>query len=269
MPEQRTAHEVVTSGAAGLDRLAPQWWRRSDLDAVAAGDLTAVTPNAGDMPAWLRDKLPSLGLVEQHGGPTAAQLAKKWATRIANRRANRARCDGCGQEFAYAFTPDGHSVRLDPHPGPSGPNSVVLDGDVDDRPTVVLDIPPGDLRDRHDRHTCPEMPRAAAQLLDTARAAGWRLLAVTHHDHDSNDHPYLKVQVAHPNPPAHPNASGPCHCCAIWAYEVTWHTRGTGTYRLFGRVLARVPGQPAPHDGPSIRAIRTLIEANPAKGQHQ
>ncbi|MCX5070876.1 hypothetical protein OOJ91_34070 [Micromonospora lupini] len=267
MPDQRTAHEAVASGATGLDRLAPQWWRHTDLDAVTAGDLTAVTPNAAAMPDFLRDKLPSLGLVELPGGPTAHQLAKEWATRIANRRANRARCTGCGQEFAYAVTPDGHPVRIDPHPGTSGPNSVVLDGDVDDRPTVVLDIPPGDPRDRHDRHTCPEMPRAAAQLLDTARAAGWRLLAVTHHD--TSGHPYLKVQVAHPNPPAVHNRSGPCHCCAIWAYEVTWHTRGTGSYRLFGRVLARVPGHAAPHDGPSIRAIRTLIDANPAKGPHQ
>lgn len=241
-----TAYEVVADGAARLDRVAPHWWRACDLTAVTAGDLTAVTPNAADMPQWLRDKLPTLGLVELPDGPTAAQLAKEWATRIGNRRANRGRCTTCGQEFLYAVTPDGHPVRLAPWPA-TGPDTVAVDGDIDDRPTVLADRH----GDRYERHTCPDMPKAAAQLLDTARAAGWALLAVTHHD--SSGSPYLKVQVAHPRPGDRP-----------WFYEATWHTRGTGTYRLFGRVMARTPDRPAPHDGPSITAIRALIEANPA-----
>ncbi|WP_431977615.1 hypothetical protein [Micromonospora haikouensis] len=251
------AYEAVAAGAARLDRAAPGWWRVCNLPDIAAGDLTAVTPNADGMPQWLRDKLSALGLAETTGGPTTEQLAAAWARRIAGRRANRAHCDTCGQEYAHATTTDGQPAPLDPWPAAAGSTTALtIDGDVDERPTVT----PSGTGTRHEPHTCPDMPRAAAQLLDTARAAGWRILAVTHQD--SGGAPYLKVQVAHPRPPRH-SPDGP----NVWWYEATWHTRGTGTYRLFGSTSARTPQRPARHDGPSLRAIRTLIHANAAKGQ--
>lgn len=41
-------------------------------------------------------------------------------------------------------------------------------------------------------------------------------------------------------------------------YTITWHTRDTGTYRLFSKMVRRVPGA-SWTDAPSLKAIRSAL----------
>ncbi|GGX46504.1 hypothetical protein [Streptomyces noursei] len=96
------------------------------------------------------------------------------------------------------------------------------------------------------------MPAAAEQLIEHAKAHGWRTKVVwTPPDYDGE--PSLKVLMEHGG----------------WRYELTWHSRGCqpGRVRLFSR-LAWTPGRQVAHDAPSVKKIRAVIEANPAAEAH-
>ncbi|MFB7592388.1 hypothetical protein [Streptomyces sp. NPDC056169] len=96
------------------------------------------------------------------------------------------------------------------------------------------------------------IPAAAAQLLATAQAAGWRTLT-SWTPPAYQRAPFLTVRVG-----LHASNGG------IWHYRLTWHSRGCapGHVRLFSSV-ARTPGHPAWHNGPSLKAIRAVIAQNP------
>lgn len=89
------------------------------------------------------------------------------------------------------------------------------------------------------------LPAAARLLLEHAEAHGW-LTRVTR-DVDTGGSPFLVVDVGIRDPTHH--------------YQVTWHTRGTGTYRLFTRI--GVTSRGGWRDIPSLRHIRKVISAHP------
>ena len=90
------------------------------------------------------------------------------------------------------------------------------------------------------------LPKTAADLLAVARANGWR--TAVGHAEDSGGSPYATVEI------------GRKVNDEVWHYKLCWHTRGTGTYRLFTK-LSRTPDAPYWHDAPSLKAIRATLES--------
>lgn len=89
-------------------------------------------------------------------------------------------------------------------------------------------------------------PKAMRGLVDDLRAAGW--LFGVEHGEDTGGAPWLCVRAAHA-----PTERG---------IRVTWHTRGTGTYRLFSAMLSR------PYRGWSDRSVSALrAEIRGARGE--
>lgn len=89
--------------------------------------------------------------------------------------------------------------------------------------------------------TRPVLPKAAADLVACAAEHGWRIAAG--YGRDSGNAPFVEIQLANDDPKR--------------LYKICWHTRDTGTYRLFSKIVW------APYrgwtDAPSIRAIRAFI----------
>lgn len=90
-------------------------------------------------------------------------------------------------------------------------------------------------------------PKAAAELLELASERGWK--TGTAHGIDSADNPFVTIEL------------GRVVGDSVFHYRITWHTRGTGTYRLFSKIC-RVPGAMYWHDAPSLRVIQTAIRAS-------
>lgn len=84
-----------------------------------------------------------------------------------------------------------------------------------------------------------DLPKAAVGLLNTAALAkwstGWQWNA------DNGDNPYVTVHVANPDTREY--------------FKYTWHSRGTGTLRLFSKIHQAQAGAPW-KDGPSVQAAR-------------
>lgn len=97
----------------------------------------------------------------------------------------------------------------------------------------------------------PPLAAATRELIETAVANGW--LAYEQHQHDSGGAPFVTVHLR--------SGYGDDSTVA----EVTWHTRGTGTYRLFGGVWRRMGshGRHWGRDVPSMRKLREHIAAHP------
>jgi hypothetical protein len=87
------------------------------------------------------------------------------------------------------------------------------------------------------------LPAAAQSLLDLATSKGWLTACV--YDSDSGGSPFVQVALHHPE--THEQ------------FTMTWHTRATGTYRLFSK-LWRQRGRAVVVDAPSIKKIRELVE---------
>ncbi|UQA91044.1 hypothetical protein [Streptomyces halobius] len=104
------------------------------------------------------------------------------------------------------------------------------------------------------------LPTAAAQLVAHAEAHGWQALVhwpAPGYDGDVSVH--LKIgRRAAPGELEYARSD-------MWIYELTWHSRDCppGKLRLFGRILARTPQNPATHEAPSVRAVREVIAAHP------
>lgn len=103
------------------------------------------------------------------------------------------------------------------------------------------------------------MPRAAADLIEHARAHGWAVRSAW--AADSGGAPYVTVALGR-------LLTGPEITMwrgNRWEYQVTWHNRGLapGRLRLFGG-WAITPGSPAAHNLPSVKAIQEEITAHPA-----
>lgn len=92
--------------------------------------------------------------------------------------------------------------------------------------------------------TPPPLPAAAVELLALAERIGWKTSA--EHGVDSGGSPFVTIDV------------GARRGDEAWHYRITWHTRGTGTYRLFSK-LARTHAHYW-RDAPSLRAIRAAME---------
>lgn len=86
-----------------------------------------------------------------------------------------------------------------------------------------------------------KMPAKLRHMMDTAVDAGRSLILA--HGIDSGDHPYVALTVKWDN------------------HEVraTWHTRATGSYRLFS-AIARYPHHPW-HDVTADRAIELIRDS--------
>lgn len=87
-----------------------------------------------------------------------------------------------------------------------------------------------------------ELPAAAAGFIEYAEHYGW--LTAYGRGEDNGGSPFVLVVVKHPD-----NGH---------AFEVTWHTRMTGTYRLFSK-LERPAGKAVWRDAPSLKRIRQVI----------
>jgi|ERR1700756_794769 len=90
------------------------------------------------------------------------------------------------------------------------------------------------------------LPKAAQELLQVAESAGWK--SGVERGVDSGGSPFVTVAVG--------ARSGE----RFWHYQITWHTRGTGTYRLFGKIVRTDVHYWC--DAPSLRTIRETIAAN-------
>lgn len=108
-----------------------------------------------------------------------------------------------------------------------------------------------------------ELPKLAVDLVAHAEAHGW-LSLVEWTPPDYEGEPYVSVQVgrqlAEGELPDEPGRK--------WIYQLTWHSRdcAPGKVRRFRAGLARTPDRPMPHDGPSVKAIRAVIEQHPKPG---
>jgi hypothetical protein len=105
------------------------------------------------------------------------------------------------------------------------------------------------------------LPAAAAGLVAHAEAHGWlTLVQWTSLGYDGA--PFVTIQVGRQLREGEmPDARG-----NKWIYKVTWHSYGCqpGKVRLFSSG-AETPGRPVYHDGPSVKAIRAVIEQHPAQ----
>jgi hypothetical protein len=84
--------------------------------------------------------------------------------------------------------------------------------------------------------------KAARDLVELTEARGWKWVAGE--AKDSGDNPFVTVIVG--------------DVTTGEQYKITWHTRGTGTYRLFSKIMSESKGRPW-HDAPSLTAIRERI----------
>lgn len=82
---------------------------------------------------------------------------------------------------------------------------------------------------------------AARELALEAVAKGWTVGWMTGEDNGSN--PFIVLHVG--------KREGAY-------YTLTWHTRGTGTYRLFSKTVRSAPGRPWA-SAPSLKAIRSTF----------
>lgn len=87
-----------------------------------------------------------------------------------------------------------------------------------------------------------QLPKAARSLVEYADWAGWRHAVAD--GVDTGGSPFVTVALRHPE-------SG-------HAFRITWHTRNTGTYRLFSK-SERPAGKGVWRDATSIKAIRAVI----------
>jgi hypothetical protein len=85
------------------------------------------------------------------------------------------------------------------------------------------------------------LPKAAVELIADAAERDWRI--GVGHGRDSGNAPFVTVQLAIKDPDRE--------------YRLTWHTRGTGTYRLFSKIYRGERQWWT--DAPSVKAIRTYI----------
>lgn len=102
--------------------------------------------------------------------------------------------------------------------------------------------------------TTPELPKAARELIAHATENGWTVLV--HHGTDTDQHPFVTIQVGRVLP--------------FWHFRLTWHTRAThgATYRLFSKIHYHMPvdGRGTGWLGtPSLRYVTETITANPRK----
>jgi hypothetical protein len=95
--------------------------------------------------------------------------------------------------------------------------------------------------DAHPNVERATLPKAATDLVVTAAEHGWRV--AVGHGWDSGGSPFVTVQLGIADP--------------IRQYQITWHTRGTGTYRLFSKIYRGERQWWA--DAPSVKAIRAYI----------
>jgi hypothetical protein len=87
----------------------------------------------------------------------------------------------------------------------------------------------------------PSLPKAAVELIRCAADHGWRI--GVGHGLDSGDSPFINIELGINDP--------------SWLYRLTWHTRGTGTYRLFTKICRG--GGHWWRDAPSVEAIGAHI----------
>ncbi len=104
------------------------------------------------------------------------------------------------------------------------------------------------------------LPAPLRELWHIAVDANWLTRIVWQATYDADGpagvgHPFATVEASHRADPGEQQGR-------VWYFRYTWHTRPTGTYRLFTR-LAKTPTRPAAHDGPSLRQARAIITANP------
>jgi hypothetical protein len=81
------------------------------------------------------------------------------------------------------------------------------------------------------------LPKAAVGLLNTAALSGWT--TGWQWAEDSGNSPFVTVHVADPDSREY--------------FKYTWHSRGTGTLRLFSKIRQAHAGAPWT-DGPSVKA---------------
>lgn len=109
----------------------------------------------------------------------------------------------------------------------------------------------------------PRPPKAAVELIDDARAAGWR--TALEWGEDSAGEPFLSVQLA---------LAQPYHY-----FRLCWHSRGqlarvdpaeefirdvsAARLRLFSKLLTTRGAGALAVDAPSVTAIRQIIAAHP------
>lgn len=104
-------------------------------------------------------------------------------------------------------------------------------------------------------------PKAAADLIDYARAHGW--------DGRAQWTPpgavpvWVTVHIGRIRTAAEQDAAY-LGTGDRWHYQLTWHSRGCrpGRVRRFGG-LAETPDRPAAHDAPSLQRIRETIATHP------
>lgn len=84
--------------------------------------------------------------------------------------------------------------------------------------------------------------KAARDLVSLAVAGGWRWVAAA--GEDSGSKPFVTVIVG--------------DVTTGEQYQITWHTRATGTYRLFSKIMSESKGRPW-RDAPSLKAIRDRV----------
>jgi hypothetical protein len=102
------------------------------------------------------------------------------------------------------------------------------------------------------------LPAAADGLLAHAKANGWLTLVQWSPAPGEDGQQFVTIQVG--RKADDPDSRGP-----VWHYTLTWHSRdcAPGRLRRFGRALAQTPGVPQPHDAPSLKAIREVIDSHP------
>ena len=83
-----------------------------------------------------------------------------------------------------------------------------------------------------------EFPKNARPLVDALLAAGWSFMVA--HGKDTGSSPYVSVEGKGPDSEV----------------KCTWHTRGTGTYRLFTSIV-RLPGR-AWHDATLKKVLEVI-----------
>lgn len=106
-----------------------------------------------------------------------------------------------------------------------------------------------------------ELPKAATDLMTFVEAHGWMAQAQwTSPEYEGE--PYVRVQVAR----RVGESERELYRGDRWSYQLTWHSRdcAPGKVRRFGSGTAVTPESPNTHDAPSVKAIRAVVEANPA-----
>lgn len=93
----------------------------------------------------------------------------------------------------------------------------------------------------------PVLPKVTLELIACAAERGWRI--GVGHGRDSGDSPFIQIQLGIKDPD--------------WQYQLTWHTRDTGTYRLFSKIYRG--GGRWWTDAPSVKAIRAHIAQTEVK----